>query len=139
MEEKEDTGYPYKNVPFLISDKTLFRKAICQPAFSGLTPIHALIHCSSKKQSSQCWYSTIKVSNLPPCYSPRLLLKLFKSRYPSAYRAVMPVPESQWPQRTVRKKLAGGKRFFVQFEKKGDLKFFVSSIYLYIFVFQTEY
>lgn len=89
-------------------DKTLFQNTICRPAFSGLTPIHALIHCSSKKQSSQRWYSTLKVSNLPANYSPRLLLKLFKARYPSAYRAVMPIPEAQWPQITVRKKLAGG-------------------------------
>ena len=91
----------------LTLDKKLFCDAIFSPTFSGLTPFHALVHSSSKKQSSQEWYNTLKVTNLPPSYSSRLLLKLFKTRYPSVYRAIMPVPKPCWPQRTVRGKLKG--------------------------------
>lgn len=86
------------------SDMNLFTKAICTPLFSGLTPLHALIQNSSKKSSSQQWFNTLKVSNLPPSYSPRLLLKLFKSRFPSVYRAIMPIPKPCWPKRSVREK-----------------------------------
>lgn len=58
--------------------------------FSGVTPLHALaIACTDNLPPSGLGNS-LTVTNLPSSYTPRILLKLFQARYPSAYRATIP-------------------------------------------------
>ncbi|XP_047133859.1 uncharacterized protein LOC100207024 isoform X1 [Hydra vulgaris] len=99
-------------------DNTLLEKAILMPSSSGLTPVHCLVHSSSKKPYSQQWFNTLKVSNLPQNYSSRLLLKLFKSHFPSVYRAMMPIPKPYWTQQSVRDKLKERKSVQEEFVSK---------------------
>ena len=59
-------------------------------AFNGVTPLHALsITCTENLPPSGLGNS-LTVTNLPSSYTPRILLKLFQGRYPSAYRATIP-------------------------------------------------
>lgn len=67
------------------------QEMIFPPSSAGITPLHALAICTSDNLSPAGLGSSLTVSNLPSSYTPRILLKLFQSRYPSAYRATIPV------------------------------------------------
>lgn len=58
--------------------------------FSGITPLHALALACTENLPASGLGNSLTVSNLPSGYTPRILLKLFQSRYPSAYRATIP-------------------------------------------------
>ena len=89
------------------TDQAFFDEAILTPTLSGITPAHQLVINSSRKQFGLSFGNALRVSNVPSSYSPRLLLKLFKSRYPSAYRAFIPLPKAKWKLKNVRDKLRG--------------------------------
>lgn len=59
-------------------------------AFNGMTPLHALAVACTENLPPSGLGNSLTVTNLPSSYTPRILLKLFQSRYPSAYRATIP-------------------------------------------------
>ena len=61
--------------------------AILTPSGNGTTPIEAVFSSLSPlfDSDSMCLY----VSNMPMNYTAQQLLKLFQTRYPSAYKAEM--------------------------------------------------
>ncbi len=89
-------------------DNRLFKAAIHPSSATGMTPLHHLVF-NSKAELSPNSISTnaLYILNLPANYSPRMLLQLFKERYASAYRALIPAPSEKWKIRTAREKLYG--------------------------------
>ena len=86
------------NLPLLDGDKQpelvfyppleiLMETAILTPSGNGTTPIEAIFSSLSPlfDSDSMCLY----VSNMPMNYTAQQLLKLFQTRYPSAYKAEM--------------------------------------------------
>lgn len=70
--------------------KCSIQEVIFPEAFNGITPLQALaISCTENLPPSGLGNS-LTVTNLPSSYTPRILLKLFQARYPSAYRATIP-------------------------------------------------
>lgn len=66
------------------------RDMIYPESFNGMTPLHAVaVACTENLPPSGLGHS-LTVTNLPSSYTPRILLKLFQGRYPSAYRATIP-------------------------------------------------
>ena len=65
----------------------LMETAILTPSGNGTTPIEAVFSSLSPlfDSDSMCLY----VSNMPMNYTAQQLLKLFQTRYPSAYKAEM--------------------------------------------------
>lgn len=65
----------------------LMETAILTPSGNGTTPIEAIFSSLSPlfDSDSMCLY----VSNMPMNYTAQQLLKLFQTRYPSAYKAEM--------------------------------------------------
>ena len=65
----------------------LMETAILTPSGNGTTPIEAIFSSLSPlfDSDSMCLY----VSNMPVNYTAQQLLKLFQTRYPSAYKAEM--------------------------------------------------
>ena len=59
-------------------------------AFNGMTPLHALSIACTENLPPSGLGNSLTVTNLPSSYTPRILLKLFQARYPSAYRATIP-------------------------------------------------
>ena len=59
-------------------------------AFNGMTPLHALTIACTENLPPSGLGNSLTVTNLPSSYTPRILLKLFQGRYPSAYRATIP-------------------------------------------------
>ena len=66
------------------------RDMIYPEAFNGMTPLHALAVACSENLSPSGLGNSLTVTNLPSSYTPRILLKLFQGRFPSAYRATIP-------------------------------------------------
>ena len=63
---------------------------IFSDAFNGMTPLHALAIACTENLPPSGLGNSLTVTNLPSSYTPRILLKLFQGRYPSAYRATIP-------------------------------------------------
>lgn len=59
-------------------------------SFNGMTPLHALAVACTENLPPSGLGNSLTVTNLPSSYTPRILLKLFQGRYPSAYRATIP-------------------------------------------------
>ena len=57
---------------------------------NGMTPLHALAVSCTENLPPSGLGNSLTVTNLPSSYTPRILLKLFQERYPSAYRATIP-------------------------------------------------
>ncbi|XP_048584846.1 uncharacterized protein LOC5508594 isoform X2 [Nematostella vectensis] len=76
--------------------------------FNGMSPVHALATACTENMPPSGLGNSLTVSNLPSSYTPRMLLKLFQSRYPSAYRATIPpmIEEKKYPKaKTPRQRL----------------------------------
>ena len=66
-------------------------KDMIYPAsFNGMTPLHAVAVSCTENLPPGGLGNSLTVTNLPSSYTPRILLKLFQGRYPSAYRATIP-------------------------------------------------
>ncbi|XP_022781948.1 uncharacterized protein LOC111322968 [Stylophora pistillata] len=66
------------------------KEMIFPGVFNGMTPLHALAVACTENLSPSGLGNSLTVTNLPSSYTPRILLKLFQSRYPSVYRATIP-------------------------------------------------
>lgn len=70
--------------------KCSMEDVIFPETFNGITPLHALAITCTENLPPSGLGNSLTVTNLPSSYTPRLLLKLFQGRYPSAYRATIP-------------------------------------------------
>jgi len=66
------------------------RDMIYPETFNSMTPLHALAVACTENLPPSGLGNSLTVTNLPSSYTPRILLKLFQGRYPSAYRATIP-------------------------------------------------